>query len=84
MIDQFEELFTADAAAPDGAVARKEAVTLEDGSPRQAAFLRVLEAIAGQDARAGADPGGGDAAGRLHGAGAGDRPCWRGFCATRT
>lgn len=51
VIDQFEELFTMDAAAPDGGVARKEAVTREDGSPRQAAFLKVLEAIGRQDPR---------------------------------
>ncbi|WP_042775865.1 trypsin-like peptidase domain-containing protein [Sinorhizobium fredii] len=47
VIDQFEELFTQDAEAPDGAAARE--VTLEGGSPRQAQFLAVLEAIAAQD-----------------------------------
>ncbi len=51
VIDQFEEFFTTDAAAPDGAVARRNEVTREDGSPRQAAFLKVLEAIGRQDPR---------------------------------
>jgi WD40 repeat protein/V8-like Glu-specific endopeptidase/energy-coupling factor transporter ATP-binding protein EcfA2 len=49
VIDQFEELFTNDAEAPDGALARPEQTTLEHGSPRQAQLLRVLEAIAAQD-----------------------------------
>ncbi|WP_051000023.1 trypsin-like peptidase domain-containing protein [Sinorhizobium fredii] len=46
VIDQFEELFTHDAEAPDGAA---RGSTLEGGSPRQAQFLAVLEAIAAQD-----------------------------------
>ncbi|WP_210243180.1 WD40 repeat domain-containing protein [Mesorhizobium sp. B2-8-3] len=49
VIDQFEELFTHDAEAPDGAAARRAEVTDEDGSPRQAQFLAVLDAIAAQD-----------------------------------
>ncbi|WP_181167168.1 trypsin-like peptidase domain-containing protein, partial [Mesorhizobium sp. B2-8-3] len=49
IIDQFEELFTQDAEAPDGAVARKAETTDENGSPRQAQFLAVIEAIAKQD-----------------------------------
>ncbi|MTH60052.1 serine protease [Paracoccus litorisediminis] len=49
VIDQFEELFTNDAAAHDGAVRRKDEVTPDHGSPRQKAFLEVLEAIAGQE-----------------------------------
>ncbi|MBM3604427.1 MAG: hypothetical protein FJX25_06650 [Alphaproteobacteria bacterium] len=49
VIDQFEELFTNDAEAPDGALARPGETTLEHGSPRQAQLLQVLEAIAAQD-----------------------------------
>jgi WD40 repeat protein len=49
VIDQFEELFTNDADAADGGVVRKTETTIESGSPRQAQFLAVLEAIAAQD-----------------------------------
>ena len=49
VIDQFEELFTNDAEAPDGALARPDQTTLEHGSPRQAQLLRMLEAIVAQD-----------------------------------
>ncbi|TBC68709.1 nSTAND1 domain-containing NTPase [Rhizobium ruizarguesonis] len=49
VIDQFEELFTQDAEATDGAVARKAETTPENGSPRQAQFLAVLDAVAAQD-----------------------------------
>ncbi|MBY3535990.1 hypothetical protein HFN68_24195 [Rhizobium laguerreae] len=51
VVDQFEQLFTEDSTAPDGAAMRKESVTAEDGSLRQAKFVKVLEAIASQDAR---------------------------------
>ncbi|MGO8455296.1 trypsin-like peptidase domain-containing protein [Rhizobium ruizarguesonis] len=51
VIDQFEQLFTEDLTAPDGAAMRKESVTAEDGSLRQARFVKVLEAIASQEAR---------------------------------
>jgi hypothetical protein len=49
VVDQFEELFTNDLEAPDGALARPGETTLEHGSPRQKQLLRVLEAIAAQD-----------------------------------
>ena len=50
IVDQFEQLFTDDVTAPDGAVAKPDEVTLDHGSPRQKAFLGVLEAIGHQDA----------------------------------
>ncbi|WP_373503862.1 trypsin-like peptidase domain-containing protein [Aestuariivirga sp.] len=50
IIDQFEQLFTDDVTAPDGAVAKPDEVTPDHGSPRQKAFLKVLETIGSQDA----------------------------------
>ncbi|MGO7165511.1 trypsin-like peptidase domain-containing protein [Rhizobium leguminosarum] len=47
IIDQFEELFTQDMEVSDGIVTR--ASTSEHGSPHQAEFLAVLEAIASLD-----------------------------------
>jgi hypothetical protein len=49
VVDQFEQLFNADAPISDEKAARNDVVASQDGSPQRTAFLRILDAIAGQD-----------------------------------